>query len=52
MLRNEFVKRVTKVESYNGRFIFVKISANIDIVIVQVYVTTIDHDDEEIEKNI
>ena len=46
MLRNNIVKRMTKMECYSNRLIFVKISAKtVDIVIVQVYRPTMDHDD-------
>jgi hypothetical protein len=49
-LRNDIVKCVTKVECYTDRLMFVKISAKpIDIVIVQVYMPTTDHNDK-IEK--
>ena len=38
-------------ESHSDRLIFVKTSATpVDIVIVQVYMRTVDHDDEGIEK--
>ena len=50
-LRNNIVKRVTKVECSSDRSTFVKISAKpVDIVRVQVYMPITDHDDEEIIK--
>jgi hypothetical protein len=50
VLRNYVVKRLTKVECYSDRF-FVKISANpVDIVLVQMYMSTTNHDDNEIVK--
>ena len=50
MLRNYVVKRLTKVEYYSDR-LFVKISAKpVDIVLVQMYMPTTNHDDGEIEK--
>ena len=50
VLKNNTVKRVTKVEYYIDRLIFVKISTQpADILIMQVYMPTPDQDDEEIE---
>ena len=44
-------KRLTKMEFYSDRIMFVKISAKpVDIVIVQVYIPTTNHDDDETEK--
>ena len=41
LLRNDDVKRLTKVECCSDRLMFVKISAKpVDIVLVQVYMTT------------
>ena len=41
VLRNDVVKRLTKVESCSDRLMFVKISAKpVDIVLVQVYMPT------------
>ena len=46
MLRNDVVKRLSKVG-----LMFVKISAKpVDIVLVQVYMPTTNHDDDKIEK--
>ena len=51
VLRNDDVKRLTKVESYSDRLRFVKISAKpVYFVLVQVYMPTTNHDDDEIEK--
>jgi hypothetical protein len=51
VLRNDIVKHVTKVECYCDRLMFVKISIKlVDIVIVQINMLTMDHDDDEIEK--
>ena len=51
MSRNDVVKRLTKVECCSDRLVFVKISAKpVDIVLVQVYMPTTNHDDDEIEK--
>ena len=42
---------MTKAECYSDRLMFVKISAKpVDIVLVQVYMPTTNHDDDEIEK--
>jgi hypothetical protein len=50
VLRNDIVKRLTKVECYIDRLMFVKTSAKpVDIVLVQVYMPTTNHDDK-IEK--
>ena len=50
-LMNDIVKLLTNVKCYRDRLIFVKISAKpVDIVLVQVYMPTINHDDDEIEK--
>ena len=50
VLRND-VKRLTKVERYSDRLMFVKISVKpTDIVLVQVYMPTTNHDDDKIEK--
>jgi hypothetical protein len=51
VLRNDVVKSLTKVECCSDRLMFVKISAKpVDIVLVQVYMPTTNHDDNEIEK--
>jgi hypothetical protein len=51
VLRNDDDKRLTKVECYSDRLMFVKISAKpVDIVLVQVYMPTTNHDDDKIEK--
>jgi hypothetical protein len=51
VLRNDVVKRLTKVEFYGDRLMFVKLSAKpVDIVLVQVYMPTKNYDDNEIEK--
>ena len=50
VLRND-VKRLTKVECYSDRLMFVKISGKpVDIVLVQVCMPTINHEDDKIEK--
>ena len=42
---------MTKVECYSDRLMFVTISTKpVDIVLVQVYMPTTNHDDDEIEK--
>jgi len=51
VLRNGIVKRLTKVECYSDRLLFVKINVKpVDIVLAQVYMPTTNHDDIEIEK--
>jgi hypothetical protein len=51
VLRNDVGKCLTKLECYSDRLIFVKISAKpVNIVLVQVYVPTTNHDDDKIEK--
>ena len=51
VLRNDDVKRLTKMECYNDRLICVKISVKpVDIVLVQVYMPTANQDENEIEK--
>jgi hypothetical protein len=51
VLRNVIVKHLTKVECYSDRFMFVKISAKpVDLVLVQVYMPTTNHDDDKVEK--
>ena len=51
VLRNYNAKRVTKVEFYSDRLVFVKKSVkSVDIVIVLLYMPTTDHKDDEIEK--
>jgi hypothetical protein len=51
LLRNDIVKRLTKVECYSNRLVFVKISANpCDIMLVQVYIPTTNHHNDEKEK--
>jgi hypothetical protein len=55
MLRNDVVKLLTKVECYGDRLMYsyVKISAKpVDIVVVQVYMPTTNHDEDEIEKKL
>ena len=50
MSRNDD-KRLTKVECYSDRLMFVKIIAKpVDIVLVQVYMPKTNHDSDEIEK--
>ena len=50
MLRND-VKHLTKVKCFSERLMSVKINAKpVDIVLVQVYIPTTNHDDDEIEK--
>jgi hypothetical protein len=52
VLRNDIVKRLTKEECYSDRLMFVKISAKpVDVVLVQVYMPTANHDDDKIVKN-
>jgi hypothetical protein len=47
VLRNDVVKLLTKVECYSDRLMFVKIRAKpVDIVLVQVYMPTTNHDDD------
>jgi exonuclease III len=47
----ETAKRVTKVKQHSDRLILVKIQADpVDLVIVQVYMPTSDHSDEEVEE--
>ena len=50
VLRNDDVKRLTKVECYSDRLMFVKIRAKLVDMLVQVYMPTTNHDDDEIEK--
>ena len=52
VLRYDTAKRLRKVECYSDRLMFFKISAKpVDIVVVQVYMPTTNHDDDdEIEK--
>ena len=51
ILDAETTKRVTKVIQHNDRLILVKIQADpVDLVIVQVYMPTSDHSDEEVEE--
>jgi hypothetical protein len=51
VLKND-VKHVSKVEWYSDKLMFVKISAKpVDIVIVQVYIPTMNHD-KEIKNNV
>ena len=46
----ETAKRVVEVEQYSDRVLMVKLQAEpVDIVLVQVYMPTSEHDDEEIE---
>src|SRR5207245_8643834 len=46
----ETAKRVIEVEQYSDRVSIVKLQAEpVDIVLVQVYMPTSEHDDEEIE---
>ena len=49
-MRNGVVKSLTKVECYSDGLMFVEISAkSVDLVLVQVYMPTTNHDDDEIE---
>ena len=51
VLRNDNVKSLTKVECYSDKLMFVKIGVKlVDTVLVQVYMQTTNHDDNEIEK--
>ena len=51
VLRNNIVKCLTKAECYSDRLMFVQISPKpADIVLMQVYMPTTNHDDDEIEK--
>ena len=50
VLRNDVVKCLTKVECYSDRLKFVKIRAKLVDMLVQVYMPTTNHDDNEIEK--
>ena len=53
VLRNDVVKRLTKVEYYSDRIMFVKISAKpVDIVLVQVYMPITNHDDDKNRKTV
>lgn len=50
LLDKEMAKRVTNVMQCNDRMMMIKIEAEpVDIVIIQVYMPTTDHDDEEVE---
>ena len=50
VLRNDIVKRLTKVECYSDR-LFVKVSAKpADIMLMQVYMPRTNHDGDEIEQ--
>ena len=52
MLRNDVAKRLIKVECYSDRLMFVKISVKpIDIVLVQVYMPTTNHDGDELGRD-
>lgn len=47
----EAAKRITEVEKCSDRVIMVKVSATpVDMVIIQVYMPTTDHEDEEVEE--
>ena len=51
MLDGEVAKRVTCVEQVSDRILAVKISAMpVDMLIVQIYMPTTDHEDEEVEE--
>jgi exonuclease III len=51
MMDEEVAKRVTDVERCSDRLIMVKVKATpVDMVLIQVYMPTSDHDDEEIEQ--
>ena len=53
VLRNDIVKRLTKVECFSDRLTFVKsIAKPFDIVLVQVYMPTTSHDDDEVKTKI
>ena len=50
MLDLEVAKRVVEVECCSDRLIMVKVSATpVDIILIQVYMPTTDHDEEEVE---
>ena len=47
----EAAKRITEVEKYNDRTLIVKVSAApVDMIIMQVYMPTMDHEDDEMEQ--
>jgi hypothetical protein len=51
VIKNDIVKRLTKVECYSDRLMFVQISAKpVDIVLMQVYMQITNHDGDKIEK--
>ena len=51
VLRNYVFKQLTNVECYSVRLVFVNVSEQpVDILLVQVYTPTTNHDDDEIEK--
>ena len=51
MLRIDIVKCLTKVECYSDTLMVVKVSVKpVDIVLVQVYISTTNHDSDKIEK--
>jgi hypothetical protein len=47
-LRNDDVELVTKMECYSDRLMFVKSAKPVDIVTVQMYMLTSDHDNDMI----
>ena len=50
-MRNNIVKRLTMAECYSDGLMFVKISVKpVDIVLVQVYMSTTNHDHEKEKK--
>ena len=51
ILDRDTAQRLVKVERFGDRVILVKIQAEpIDIVVLQVYMPTSEHDDEEVEE--
>jgi endonuclease/exonuclease/phosphatase family metal-dependent hydrolase len=51
MLDEEVAKRVTEIEQCSDRLIMVRVSATpVDMIIIQVYMPTTDHEDDEIEE--
>src|ERR1051325_1421836 len=51
VMDRETAKRVIEIEQCSDRVMLVKLKADpVDIVLVQIYMPTTDHDDEEIEK--
>ena len=51
ILDGETAKRVTKIVQHSDRLILVKIQAEpVDLVVIQIYMPTSDHEDEEVEE--